>query len=179
MPFYTLKDGSEVLIDKLDFPEPSESIFHKNPYLRTDPRFKKYLSASKARYYKSLYKATREAYDLEDFKNKIGDIHNFLRNTDISWNEYLRERGLPVEVKNSVGRPRLPDHLKKHNPRVKRSDLMKRLLAEKGISVSPEGKLFLDGNSVPYEGFLFQINGRIKHEESSTISTHTFIQEYC
>ena len=187
MPFFTLKSGEEVLIDKVDFPEPSESIFHSNPYLRTDPRFKKYLSAQKARYYKSLYKATREAYDLQDFKDKIGDIHQFLRDTDISWHEYLRERGLPTDKpKRPIGRPKIPDHLKKNNPRIKRSDQMKVLLAEKGIEVSPEGKLLLNGVSDTYEGWSFLPNGRIKfmgneefNIEAYTLSSHKFISEYC
>ena len=124
---------------------------------------------------------------MQDFKDKIGDIHQFLRDTDISWNQYLRERGLPTDKpKRKPGRPKLPDHLKKNNPRVKRSDLMKILLAERDIEVNPDGKLLINGSSEPYEGWNFQPNGRIKFKgdaefniEPYTISVHRFIEEYC
>ncbi|MCK5788422.1 MAG: hypothetical protein KAH32_05465 [Chlamydiia bacterium] len=187
MPFYILKSGEEVLIDKLDIPEPPAHIFNANPYLKTDPLFKKYISAQKARYYKGCYKSVREAKDLEEFKNKIGDLHQFLKDTNISWNEYLSNRGLPAsKPKRKSGRPKLPDHLKKQKHRIKRSDQMKVLLAEKGIRVSPEGKLLMNGVSDTYRGWSFQPNGRIKfmgdeefNIEPYSLSAHQFIENYC
>ena len=178
MPFYILKDGSEVLIDAVDFPEPSPSLLRTNPYASTDIRYKKYLNLMKARYYKGLYKSAREALDRKDFEERVGDLHDFLRDTDTSWNQYLRERGLPTDKpKNPIGRPKMEDHLKKVNPRVKRSTKMKSLLLEKGISVNTEGELFLEGNSVPYEDTKFLVNGRISIN-GNTISTHKFLETY-
>ena len=180
MPFYILKDGSEVLIDAVDFPEPSDSLLRTNPYTSTDPRYKKYLAMMKARYYKGLYKSAREALDRKDFEDKVGDLHDFLKDTNISWNEYLRERGLPVEIKNPVGRPKMEDHLKKVNPKTKRSTKMKILLSNAGITIAP------DNTISGYDGFIFLPNGRIKFTgdkkfgiEAYVISTHQFIEDYC
>jgi len=89
---------------------------------------------------------------------------------------------LHVTLNNTLGQ--ILDHLKKYNPRIKRSDKMKTLLAEKDITVSLEGKLLVNGK--PYEGWMFQPNGRIKfmgdekfNIEPYTISTHQFISDYC
>lgn len=186
MPFYTLQSGEEILLDITDIPEASESIFNNNPYLKKDPMFKKWRSAQKARYIKGCYKAIREAKDITDFKDKIGDIHQFLRDTETSWSEYLSNRGLPSKPKRKVGRPKLSDHLKKNNPRVKRSDKMKVLLAEKGISIGIKGEVLLNGDSRLYEGWIFQLNGRIKflgdekfNIEPYTLSAHEFLEAYC
>ena len=185
MPFYTLQSGEEILLDITDIPEPSEKIFRNNPYLRNDPMFKRWRSAQKARYVKGCYKAIRDAKDSIDFRNRIGNVELFLRDTSTSWNEYLSNRGLK-QPKRKVGRPKLPDHLKKQNPRIKRSDKMKTLLAQKGITVSSEGNLHLRGNSKAYEGWMFQANGRIKflgdeefNIEPYALSAHQFILDYC
>jgi hypothetical protein len=185
MPFYTLQSGEEILLDITDIPEVPEKIFRKNPYLKNDPMFKRWRSAQKARYAKGCYKAIKDAKDSIDFRKRIGDVESFLRDTSTSWNEYLSNRGL-TELKRPVGRPKLPDHLKKQNPRIKRSEQMKTLLAQKGITVSPEGNLHLRGDSEAYKGWMFQANGRIKflgdeeyNIEPYALSAHKFIEEYC
>ena len=185
MPFYTLQSGEEILLDVTDIPEPPEQIFKDNPYLCDDQNFKQWRSAQKARYTKACYKAIREAKDSNDFINRIGDARSLLKDP-CAWEEYLSYRGLD-KPKRKPGRPKLPNHLKKQNPRIKkRSDQMKVLLFEIGIEVSTEGKLLINGNSEPYEGWIFQLNGRIKfmgdeefNVEPYTISIHQFISEYC
>ena len=184
MPFFTLKSGEEILLDLSDIPEPSEHIFRNNPYLKNSPMFKKWRSAQKARYAKACYKAIRESKNKEDYLYNMQDAKLYVEHP-YAWNQYLSNRGLD-QPKRPVGRPKLPDHLKKHNPRIKRSDLMKVLLAEKGIEVGFEGELLINGSSEPYEGWLFQVNGRIRfmgneefNIEPYSISTHQFILGYC
>ena len=145
--------------------------------------FKRWRSAQKARYVKGCYKAIKDAKDNIDFRERIGDVEAFLRDSSTSWNEYLSNRGLS-QPKRKPGRPKLPDHLKKNNPSIKRSDKMKTLLAQKGITVSSEGKLLVNGK--PYEGWMFQANGRIKflgdeeyNIEPYSLSAHQFILDYC
>ncbi len=178
MSYYLLRSGESIIFDTKDIPELPEN---DNYHIREHPLYKKYRSAQRARYVKACYKATKEAEDSSDFISRITHAQMLLRDPS-AWNEYLSCRG--ITPKPLVGRPKLPDHLKKQNPRIKRSDKMKTLLAQKDITVSPEGKLLLNGK--PYEGWIFQQNGRIKfmgdekfNVEPYTLSTHQFISDYC
>jgi len=182
VPFLGLQDGSEILVEMDDLPEPPDTIFQDNPYERHDPLYIRWRAAAKARYVKACYKAAVEAKNREDFLSKVGDARSVL-NDPTAWENYLSCRGLD-HPKRKPGRPRLPDHLKKRNPRIKRSEQMKALLFEKGIEVSPEGKLLLNGNADPYEGWLLP-NGRVKFLgdqefgiEPYNLSAHQFLKDY-
>ena len=181
--FVTTYAGEEILIDALDVPTPPESIFRDNPYTKGNKLYKNYRKMQIARYHRATYRAIRISKDIAEFNSHIKDAELHIKD-ESAWSEHLSNRGIrPNEIKRDPWRPKLADDQKVNNPRIKRSDKMKKLLSEKGISVNTEGELFLDGNSVPYEGFIFLPNGRIKHEESNigsyTISTYQFIEDYC
>ncbi len=125
-------------------------------------------------WFKNLQKAWKSKAEQ---KNQVhGD------GTDVipkSWDEYcegrvdlLGEEFDPRKVKPNIGRPKLPAHLKKNPSKIKRSDQMKLLLQEDGITVNS------DGTIVNYEGWIFCPNGRIKFENEPTISTYEFIKLY-
>ena len=94
------------------------------------------------------------------------------------WNEWCDEK---VDFgcsdyrisKSKVGRPRLPDHLKKEPTKVKRSTLMKELLLANTITVDED--MTLRGENGLYIGWKFQINGRVRFEDEDPISVHQFL----
>ena len=178
MKLFTLKNGQKVPFDISDIPETPESVFDKNPYLREDSTFRQWRVTQIARFHKASLKALAEAEDIDHFIHLIAKAKVSVSDPS-SWEFYLSCRGME-QPKRKPGRP------KKQNHRIKRSDQMKTILDEKGITVSLEGKLLIDGKSEPYEKWIFQPNGRIKfigdeefNIEPYTLSTHKFISDYC
>ncbi len=89
------------------------------------------------------------------------------------WKEYCEER----EIKRKPGRPKLPlEQRKSPKGKVKRSDLMRHLLSDHGITVNKNNAL--EPVSV-YEGWIFLKNGRVCFEDEASISVHAFLREYC
>ena len=75
--------------------------------------------------------------------------------------------------KPKVGRPRLPDHLKKEPTKVKRSTLMKELLLANDITVKEDGDLY--SHTGHYIGWKFQVNGRVRFQGEDPISVQQFL----
>ena len=75
--------------------------------------------------------------------------------------------------KPKVGRPKLPDYLKKNPTKVKRSTKMKILLSESGIAVHDNGSIHSKNGH--YIGWKFQPNGRVRFENEDPISVHQFL----
>jgi len=101
-------------------------------------------------------------------------------NLSARWNEWadsrvemLGEECDPRTHKRKLGRPKLPDHLKKRPTKVKRSDEMKQLLMENGIEVREDNTLH--SATGHYIGWTFQPNGKVKLEGEDPISVHKFL----
>ena len=81
----------------------------------------------------------------------------------------------PREVRKSIGRPRIPDHLKKQPlVRTGRAEKMEQLLLEYGIHltrVSKYGVVYLSEHST----VMFLPNGRLELEDGTRISVFKFI----
>ncbi len=171
--FIELQSGEEILLDLSDIPEPPQYLFANNPYLKDDIRFKRWRSAAKARYTKSCYRAIKIARDKADFIDLVGDAKAVLQDP-YAWENYLHERDLE-HPKRSVGRPSLPPEQRKR-PKVRRSDEMRQLLSDHGISINT------DNTIEDYDGWHFLPNGRIYFKDNDiemTISAHAFIVDYC
>jgi len=102
------------------------------------------------------------------------------KNLSSKWNnwadsrvEMLGEECDPRAPKPKVGRPKLPEHLKKRPTKVKRSDEMKQLLLNNGIEVHEDGSIHNETGH--YTGWTFQPNGRVKLEGEDPISVHKFL----
>ena len=183
MPFIELEDGSEILLDVSDIPEPPASTFTDNPYEANTTQFKRWRATAKARYAKAHYKATVDAKNEEHFLSLVGDAKSLLQDSS-AWESYKSCRGLD-EYRRPVGRPKLSEKEKLNRPpKAKRSDAMRSLLLENGVTVSEDGSLHSKDGF--YIGWKFQINGRIKfmgdeefNVEPYTLSAHQFISEYC
>jgi len=90
-----------------------------------------------------------------------------------AWRKYCEER----EIKRPIGRPRLrPEDRKSPKGRIKRSDLMRQLLSDHGISVNENNGL---EPVSAYEGWTFLPNGRVCFEDEASISVHAFLRDYC
>ena len=101
-------------------------------------------------------------------------------NLSSKWNNWCDDRvGMlgeecdPRISKRKVGRPKLPEHLKKRPTKVKRSDEMKQLLLDNVIMVKEDGSIH--SVSGHYVGWIFQVNGRVKFEDDDPISVHKFL----
>ena len=171
MPFIELEDGSEILLDVSDIPEPPASTFTDNPHEANTTRFKRWRALAKARYAKACYKATVDAKNEKHFLSIVGDAKAVLQDSS-SWDNYKSCRGLE-EYKRPVGRPKLTAEEKvQRNPRVKRSDQMRVLLLEHGVVIDAVGAVS------GYDNFQFLPNGKIQTDAGDRISTHQFIQDY-
>ena len=109
--------------------------------------------------------------DLDKFKKEFPTTAKELLSDPELWFTYCRER--EIGITRPVGRPNLPSHLKKSSTKVKRSDLMKQLLKENGITVDVDGTLL--GSNGRYVGWKFQPNGRVRFEDEDPISVHKFL----
>ncbi len=171
--FIELQSGEEILLDLSDIPEPPQHLFVNNPYLKDDVRFKRWRSAAKARYTKSCYRAIKIARDRADFIDLVGDAKAVLQDP-CTWENYLFERDLE-QPKRSVGRPSLPKHMKKESTKIKRSDLMKKLLLSHGITVKSIGQ---DEFLTEYPDWEFLPNGRLRYKQESPVSVHKFLRDH-
>lgn len=98
-----------------------------------------------------------------------------------NWNRWCNSRvehtGIdPREQKRKVGRPKLPQHLKKSPTKVKRSDTMKALLLEHNIHLTEPSNVYADRFLVEYSHWQFLPNGRVRHKQESPISVHQFLK---
>ncbi len=172
--FFELEHGEELFLTPDMIPEPHPSIFTDNPHETGSNRFKRWRIAAKARYSKAWYKAQVEAKNEEHFLLMVGEAKDLLVDP-AAWENYKSCRGIE-ETKRPVGRPRLSDVEKLNRPpRSKRSDKMKLLLEGHGIVVQGDGSV----SGEIYEGWSFTPNGKLKFEDEPTISTHTFLMDYC
>ncbi len=99
-----------------------------------------------------------------------------------AWNSWCNERidhlGIdPRKKKNKLGRPPLPDHLRK-TPTVKtnRNAKMEQLLLDNNIHIvrtSKYGVVYLK----EYPTIELMVNGRIQLEDGSRISVHQFLNK--
>ena len=81
------------------------------------------------------------------------------------------------EVKRKPGRPKLsPEQRKSQKGRIKRSDLMRQLLSDHSITVNRDNGL---EPTTLYKGWTFLPNGRVQFEDEASISTHSFLRDYC
>ncbi len=95
-----------------------------------------------------------------------------VRQNPLLWKEYCEER----EIKRKPGRPKLPpEQRKSQKGRIKRSDQMKQLLSDHGITVNENNGL---EPAEVYEGWTFLPNGRVCFEDEASISVHAFIRDY-
>ena len=171
MPFIELQDGTEILLDVSDIPEPPASTFTDNPYEANTTQFKRWRATAKARYTKAMYRARVDAKNEEHFLSLVGDAKSLLQDPS-AWESYKSCRGLD-ECKRPVGRPKLLESEKAHcTPRQKRSDQMMKLLEENSFMV--EDNMVLD--SYGEEVATFLVNGRL-FMEGETISVHAFLQQ--
>jgi len=170
MEKYILQDGSEVELDISGLPEISDFIQYKITYRDFDPNFKRWFDLQKARYVKACYRALREARDPDEFELMIMEASNNFATTK-AWKNYIID-SRPEPPKRSVGRPKLPEHLKKR-PRRKRSDEMRELLESHGFVVEKGCVRDSSGNQ-----WRFLPNGKVETPEGHRISAHQFINSY-
>ncbi len=118
-------------------------------------------------------------------KEKFDSIESTKSVTD-TWSQWcdskvdmLGEEFDPRNPKRKVGRPHLPDHLKKNPTKIRRSDQMRQLLSDHGVEINTDSSI--DG----FDGFEFMKNGRIKFLgdedagiEPYSLSAHQFLQDY-
>ena len=172
MPFIELEDGTEILLDVSDIPEPPAATFTDNPYEANTTQFKRWRALARARYAKAMYKATVDAKNQEHFLSMVGDAKSLLEDPS-SWENYKSCRGLD-EPKRPVGRPKLLDSEKVNTPpKAKRSDQMRALLEENGFTVE-DGKVYDNLGS----SWIFLKNGKVELKNGSRISAHQFIQDF-
>lgn len=119
-------------------------------------------------------KIEREATKLKEenqtLPNRFGtSIREAIADDDELWHDRCNE----LHTRRKPGRPRMKPEDRKNNPRIKRSDKMKKLLLENGITVDEENNIHNDTGL--YIGWKFQINGRVKFDEEPPISVHKFL----
>ncbi len=119
-------------------------------------------------------RAARGKADKED----LPDARTLLSDPS-AWESHCKERDITSKTKKAVGRPRLPDHLKKNPTKIRRSDQMRQLLSDHGVEINTDSSI--DG----FDGFEFMKNGRIKFLgdedagiEPYSLSAHQFLQDY-
>ncbi len=174
MPFFTLENGEEILLDVSDIPEPPASVFTDNPYEADSTRFKRWRSMAKARYAKAVYRSVRQAKDRENFIELVGSAKDVLSDPSC-WEDYKSCRGVE-DFKRPVGRPKLPPSVRKSpKGRLKRSDQMSQFLKDHGITVNADNGL---EPTKLYEGWIFLPNGRVKFENEQSISVHAFLRDF-
>lgn len=131
-------------------------------------------------WFKNFSKAwkTNKRLGAQRRREKLNTIESTRTITD-EWNDWcddkvqmLGEECDPRNHKPKLGRPKLPAHLKKNPTKIKRSNQMRLLLQEHGITANE------DSTIVNYDGWTFCLNGRIKFEDEPTISTYEFIKLY-
>ncbi len=117
-------------------------------------------------------KALKEAITERDSGVQLPSLDGVRQNPQL-WKEYCNEH----ELKRKPGRPKLPpEQRKSQKGRIKRSDLMRKLLTNHGITVNKDNGL---EPTSAYEGWVFLKNGRIRFENESSISVHAFIRDFC
>lgn len=114
-------------------------------------------------------RANRKEGKINHANSVVDDWHLYCDNRV----EMFGEEYDPRTQKRKPGRPKLPDHLKKNPTKIKRSDKMKQLLKDNGITVKESGDLYTDTSH--YIGWKFQINGRVRFEDEDAISVHKFL----
>ena len=77
--------------------------------------------------------------------------------------------------KKKVGRPKLPNYMKKNTTKIKRSDKMKQLLLDNNIHLIEEGKYGPKYLS-EYPKIRFLENGRLELENKTRISVFQFLK---
>ncbi len=95
------------------------------------------------------------------------------------WDEWCDERvdlgcSDPRKPKRLVGRPKLHPS-QKMQPKLKRSDQMRRLLQEHGITIESVGQ---DEFLIEYPDWEFLPNGRLRYRQESPISVHRFLKDH-
>ncbi len=137
------------------------------------------MAPNEPQWHKNLQKAHRVKQEQKMIKDAIRDMGKVqapsleeVRTNPHAWQKYCEER----EVKRPVGRPRLPESMKKQNNTMKRSDKMRAMLADHGITVNKSNTL---EPASAYKGWIFLPNGRVRFEDESSISVHSFLRDYC
>ncbi len=116
-------------------------------------------------------KALAEAITQRDSGIPVPSLEEIREDPNV-WRKYCEER----ELKRKPGRPKLPPEQRKSlKGKIKRSDLMRQLLSDHGISVNRDDGL--EPGSI-YEGWVFLPNGRVCFEDEASISVHAFLRDY-
>ena len=82
----------------------------------------------------------------------------------------------PRKIKQKVGRPRLPQHLKTEPIKVKRSDKMEQLLLDNNIHLT-KGKQYDPVYLQEHPEWEFLPNGRVRNKENNIISVFKFLSD--
>ncbi len=116
-------------------------------------------------------KAFKEAISERDDGAQMPSLDEVRQDLN-AWRKYCENR----ELKRKPGRPKLPPEQRKSpKGRIKRSDLMRQLLSDHGISVNDSNTL---EPTEAYEGWIFLKNGRVCFEGEASISVHAFLRDY-
>ncbi len=140
-----------------DYDAPNEPVWFKN--------LQKAWTSTQRR------KALEAAISERDNGLHIPSLDEVRQNPQL-WKEYCNEH----ELKRKPGRPKLPpEDCKSPKGRIKRSDLMRQLLSDHGITVNKNNAL---KPASAYEGWTFLPNGRVCFEDEPSISAHAFLRDY-
>ncbi len=172
--FFTLSDGSEILITPEDLPEPTYDDLPDNPYKVGSKQYNKFHTLSLANYYKAKYAERIKEEELKIEVLKLPDMNEIIKNPQL-WEQYLKEKKLLRDEQGQTHeyfpRKYCP---KSRKEKRKKIDIATELLGEEGYRVENNAILDPKGNTL---GTLL-INGKVELKENGyRISVYQFLKE--